>query len=356
MIFVNSEQLKSGMVIAKDINIFSGINFNSTLLTKGQALNITYINKIINHNISGIYIEDNSLSDVTIEPLINDNIKVRTLNTIKNIFSQVNKGVEKLNEFEVTQISDIVVDLTDEVIATKNLSFNMTEFKNHDYYTYQHSLSVSVLSILTGISLNMSKDELHKLGMSAMFHDIGKMIVPIDIINKPGKLTNQEFEVIKSHPITGVKLLGNLVSDDILSGIESHHECLDGSGYPYGKKNISLFGRIIAICDVYDALTSERSYRNACIPNEAIEYLMGCSDTKFDYDILSNFLKNIIAYPVGSIVNLSNGITSIVIKNYPENIMRPLVQVLNLDNTAGSYMDLFNDAKYMNITIVDRNI
>ena len=207
----------------------------------------------------------------------------------------------------------------------------------------------------TGISLRMSERQLHDLGMAGLLHDIGKMTIPVSILNKPGKLTDEEYEIMKSHPINAAELLKNYVSNDIVRAIEGHHEKLDGSGYPYGRKgdNIHYYSKILAICDVYDALTSDRPYRKAAFPNEVIEYIMGCGDTHFDHEILSHFIKIIVAYPVGTFVKLSDDMLAVVVKNYPENIMRPVIRIINADGTVGEDIDLLYDNEYMNITIVD---
>jgi HD-GYP domain-containing protein (c-di-GMP phosphodiesterase class II) len=179
------------------------------------------------------------------------------------------------------------------------------------------------------------------------------MLIPLSIINKPGKLTPEEFDIMKTHPINSINQLQYIVSLDVIRGIESHHEKVDGSGYPYGRKgdNIHLYGKILSVCDVYDALTSTRSYRKSCFPGEVIEYIMGCADTHFDYEILCKFLKNIVAYPVGTFVTLSNEKIAVVVKNFADNIMRPVIRIINDDNTIGEDIDLFNDLRYMNITI-----
>lgn len=356
MIFVPSEQLKPGMVLAKEVNISKGNNFKFVLLTNGQMLSDAYINKIKSYDIYGAYIQNDGFEDLNVKPILNDEIKNKTIKSIKKIFNNTEKGIRKVGPAEINEISKIVDELISELNTKKDLSYNLGEFKNHDNYTYTHCLSVSLLSILTGISLGLSKKMLHDLGMSALLHDIGKMVIPLEIINKPSKLSKEEFNIMKEHPLNGVKQLQNLVSNDILQGIETHHENLDGSGYPYGKKekDISLYGKIISICDVYDALTSRRAYRNPCIPSEAIEYLMGCVGSKFDYEIMTIFLKNITAYPVGTLVRLSNGKTCVVVKNYKENIMRPLVRVIHSNNTAGENIDLYNDLNYLNVTIVSK--
>ncbi len=355
MLFVTKKYLKPGMILAKDIALYNSCNFNTLLLTKGQVLNNTYIKKVIYHNIEGAYIESEVFSDIQIDSYINDKLKAKSLTQIKDVYYEFKMSSGKLNAKSIKQLSSIVDNLVIELLNKKDLSYNVIDFKNYDTYTFQHCLNVATLSISTGISMGFSELHLHELGMSGLLHDIGKMLIPIEILNKPAELTDEEYEIIKDHPENAVNQLRNLVSNNVLRSIEGHHEKLDGTGYPHNRKanNIHNYAKILAVCDVYDALTSDRPYRKPSFPNEVIEYIMGCADTHFDYEILKHFIKIIVAYPIGSFVKLSDKRLAVVVKNYSENIMRPLVRIINSDGTVGEDLDLLNDLRYMNITIVD---
>lgn len=355
MLFITSKHLKPGMILAKDIILCSNSNFDTLLLCKGQILNNTFIKKLFYHNIEGAYIESEAFDDIEVGSYIDEKLKAESLTQIKDVYYEFKMSSGKINASTIKQMSSVVDDLVTELLCKNDLTYNVIDFKNYDSYTFQHCLNVAILSISTGISLGLSESKLHDLGMSGMFHDIGKMSVPVEILNKPGQLTKEEYEIIKAHPVTAAKQLKNLVSNDILRAIECHHEKLDGTGYPYGRKanNINYYAKVLTICDVYDALTSDRPYRKSAFPNEVIEYIMACSDTHFDYDILQHFIKIIVAYPVGTFVKLSDSKLAIVVKNYPENIMRPLIRIVNSDGTVGEDIDLLYDKKYMNVTIVD---
>ena len=355
MLYIIGKHLKPGMILAKDIMLYDNNNFNTLLLSKGQVLNNAYIKRILYHNIDGAYIESEAFSDIIAESYIDDKLKAKALTQIKDVYYDFQMSSNKINATTIKQISSIVNDLITELLYKDDLTYNIIDFKNYDSYTFQHCLNVSILSISTGVSLGMSEPKLHELGIAGMLHDIGKMLVPVEILNKPGKLTEEEFAIIKEHPVNAVKQLNNLVSNDILRAIENHHEKLDGTGYPYGRtaNNISYYAKVLSVCDVYDALTSDRPYRKSAFPNEVIEYIMGCADTHFDYDILQHFIKIIVAYPIGTFVKLSNGQLAVVVKNYKENILRPLIRIINPDGTVGRDMDLLYDKRYMNVTIVD---
>lgn len=355
MLFITNKYLKPGMILAKDIYLYNNSNFNTLLLTKGQVLNNTYIQKITYHNIDGAYIESEEFADIIVESYIDDKLLSKSLSQTKDIYYEFKMSSGKINRSSIKKVSSIVDDLITELLYKDNLTYNIIDFKNYDTYTYQHCLNVALLSISTGISLGLSEQKIHDLGMAGLLHDIGKMLIPVEILNKPGKLTNEEFEIIKTHPENAVKKLKNLVSYDVLSGIENHHEKLDGTGYPYGKtdSNIHYYGKVLSVCDVYDALTSDRSYKKTSFPNEVIEYIMGCADKQFDYEILKHFLKIIVAYPIGTFVKLSNNKLAVVVKNYTENIMRPIIRIINADGTVSDDIDLLYDKDYMNVTITD---
>lgn len=355
MLFITNKYLKPGMILAKDIILYNSSNFNSLLLTKGQVLNNTFINRINYHGIEGAYIESEAFADIEVDSYINDALKAKSLKTVKDVYYELKMSSGKVHATAIRQLSGIVNSLITEIIYKDDLTYNLVDFKNYDNYTYQHCLNVATLAISTGISLGLGEGMLHDLGMAGLLHDIGKMMIPLEILNKPDKLTDEEFEIIKTHPVNAVTLLKDLVPFSVLSGIQSHHEKLDGTGYPYGiaGDNIHYYGRVLAVCDVYDALTSDRSYRMTSFPSEVIEYVMGCVDKHFDYEILKSFLKVIVAYPIGTFVRLSDKRIAVVVKNNSENIMRPVVRIVNNDGTVGEDVDLLYDIKHMNITITD---
>ena len=355
MLYITKNHLKPGMILAKDIYLYNRNNFSTLLLAEGQVLNNIYINRINYHNIEGVYIENEAFSDIIVESYIDDNLKTESLKSIRDTYYEFQISSGKINAFMIKQMSLIVNNIVTELLYKDNLAYNLVDFKNYDSYTFQHCLNVAVLSISTGISMQLSEHKLNDIGLAGMLHDIGKMLIPIEVLNKPGKLTMEEYEIIKTHPANATKQLRNLVPHEVLRAIEDHHEKLDGTGYPNGKKddNISLYSRILSICDVYDALTSDRPYRKSIFPNEVVEYLMGCADKQFDYKVLKHFIKVIVAYPVGTFVKLSSGKLAVVVKNHSENILRPLVRIINSDGTIGEDIDLLYDEDYMSITIVD---
>lgn len=356
MIFIPIQHLQPGMILSKDINLNRANKFNLPLLTKGQILTKEYIQRITKYNIRGVYVESEVAEDIVIKETIDDKLKNRTLCDIKEVFDDFATNRSVLDTAKAGRILSTAKDLVNNILSNKENMVNLSDLKSYDDYTYYHSLCVAVLSISTGVAMGLKSNTLNEIAISGLLHDIGKMIIPLDILNKPSKLTEEEFAIIMKHPSAAVEQLRkrHLFPAIVTNAIESHHERYDGTGYPNGVsgKKIPLFGRILAVCDVYDALTSNRPYRKQLFPSEAIEYMMGNAGTHFDHEILTAFLKTVAAYPVGTFVSLSHGKKAIVIKNQPNNTLRPIVRLINEDGSSGEEIDLFSDPKYMQTTII----
>jgi len=210
---------------------------------------------------------------------------------------------------------------------------NMVDLKGFDEYTFEHSINVTVLAILMGNYLDYNRKKLVKIGTGSILHDIGKSMVPDDILNKKGRLTEEEYEIIKDHTRLGydyIKEKHSSISPVSRIVILSHHERLDGSGYPRGLKSdeIHEFAKIAAIVDVFDALTSDRIYRDRYTIPQALDYITSNSYTFFDKRLVKIFLRYISVYPNGTQVVLNNGKKAVIKKqneNYPS---RPVVITL----------------------------
>ena len=352
MRFIPTYCLKEGMLLGK--NLYN--NKGGLLLKKGSELKMQYIDKIIELGFQGIYVEDHISKGIEIKNVIGEELRLTLVKGIKNIFINVEDGNFNIDS-EIDTASKLVEDMIEELIENRNIMVNMIDIKLFDDYTFFHSVNVAVLSIILGISLNLNKEELYKLGVGALLHDIGKVFVGKDILNKKGKLTDEEFEKMKKHPREGYKYIKTRFDIPIKSYIAvlEHHEKYDGTGYPNNKigKDICLFGRIIAIADVYDALTSKRPYRKALLPSEVMEYIMGSSGTHFDFELVNLFTRKVAAYPIGTCVKLSNGVTGIVVENFPDSCTRPKIKTIDSDNENPTYINLRDDFNNNNLTIVD---
>jgi len=245
---------------------------------------------------------------------------------------------DMLAEAKMGKITDtqkarlLVAELASNIVENLDASMWLTQLKSRDEYTAIHSLNVCVLSLTFGRSLGLKGDELNELGLGALLHDIGKMQVPLEILNKPGKLTTEEFEIMKSHPQKGYEMLlsDDSLSSDVLSIVRSHHERLSGNGYPdkLSDSNISYYTKIVSITDVYDAITSDRVYHDGMTPHEALKRLYEWMPDNFDMKLMQAFIRTIGIYPVGSVVELKTGHIGLVVKLTDTHRLKPVVMLI----------------------------
>lgn len=348
MRFIPINAVKEGSYLGKTIYDNDGV----ILLKEGVILTANIIQRIKNVGIYSLYISD-EYSEIEIEDTIKPEIRQKAVVTIKKAFDNFHqynkhlnnpsmslkqKSILKSRESYIKSISNISKEIVNELLSKKDLLINLVDIKSMDNYTYQHCVNVAVLSLILGIELQLNKFELYDLCIGAMLHDIGKMLIPSEIIKKDSNLTIEEFNMIKEHPLRGYEYLkGSFdISAPARAIILQHHEKYNGEGYPNGlKKNeISKLSRIVALADVYDALTSDRPYRKALCPNEAMEYIMGSGGTHFDYSIVKAFASRIIPYPEGTLVKLSNndiGVVESLNIDYP---LRPKLKIVSSDHIS----------------------
>lgn len=353
MIYIPLSRARTGMTLAKSISAPSGLY---ALLQRGEVLSPAIIERLNAHNIDGLYIEMEGSEDIEPTSVLRPEVKMEITSEFRSLYSDYFKR-PFISSSSIESTKRVAGTIVDSVLNREDYLMDMMEIKSYDNYTYSHSLNVGVLSTMIASELELPRRRLEDLATCALMHDIGKIDVPIEIINKNGPITDSEFDIIKTHPKKGVERLRKCltVSSEILPGIHCHHEKIDGSGYPYGYvgNQIPLFGRILAIADVYDALTSHRSYRKAWHPKEALEYIIAGSDSQFDCELVEIFMHLICAYPLGTIVKLSDGSNAIVMKNHPENVFRPSVKLLEDTplGEKGTVIDLTEDIRYLHLTI-----
>lgn len=354
MRFVNSDSIKEGMILAKSLLGKNG----ELLLNKGVVLIPSYVVKIKEQGYNGIYVEDELSRDIDITDIVDDNIRLEAVKSVKSVFSNIEDG-KGVPLHMYRNLADIIDNIVDCILDNKSAMVNIIDLKTFDNYTFYHSVNVCILSIVIGKALNFNKKQLYNLGMTAILHDIGKTFIPREILNKTAKLSDKEFDIIKSHSSKGYVYLKENFDIPAVSyvGILHHHERYDGSGYPMGVKgeDINLFGRIVTVSDVYDAITSDRPYRKALSSFEAIEYIMGNSGVAFDPEVAKIFTQKIAPYPVGTSVRLSDGKVGLIIENYPDCCTRPKVKIfMHGDLEVEPYcIDLKNDGDSLGIVIAD---
>lgn len=331
--------VKEGSFLAKTIYDTNGI----LLLSKGFKLTRTVLKKIEESGIFSVYIND-EYSNNEIEDIIKPELRQKAIKTVKSSFesiirhssipnSSANKKLELEKRYQqLYNISKLAGDIVDDIASQKNVVVNLVDIKSMDNYTYEHSISVTVLSIVLGLELKYDRKRLTELAVGALLHDVGKVFVPKEYLQKKGRLTDAEFKAVKEHTVKGYDYIKGDTGISFASCNISlqHHEKFDGTGYPHGLKGekIHEYARIVAIADVYDALTSDRPYRRAVSPNEALELIMGSAGRHFDINIVNAFVKKIVPYPEGTLVKLSNGEVGVIEETNPDFPLRPKVKAI----------------------------
>ena len=331
--------LEPGQVLAREIYINDGV----TLLNKGIELTQKYINKLKNKGIEQVYIKSEEEKDevnttttkiITPEKVIDD-----TVTMAKKYVSKLNSCTQEIDSNEQNKIINLIDYLITKVFKDDDLIFNFQNINFLENDLFSHLSNVLVLSLAMGKRLNYNKKRLHYLGIGAFLHDIGKIKVPSEILNKPGKLTPEEYEKVKQHTVHGYKLLKDIDTIPEISAkvAYQHHENCDGSGYPKGiaKRYINEYSRIVAIVDLFDSMITTRVYRDPIKTQEVIEYLYTqFTKNKIDKKLFKEFMELITPYPIGTKVRLNIGTTAVVTginknSNLPKSIskLRPIVKL-----------------------------
>ena len=325
MIRLKSNQLKTGMVTAQSIFNEKGAPF----LVRGTPLTDRYIYRLRQLSVPELHVTSLS-ADFQLPPppdVIEERTRVQAVDSVAETFRQA----EVNGQFDMNLMEQCADLLVRDIMTKKKNLVQITDIRLHDSYTFSHSVNVAVLATMLGNLCGYSKSKLQVITLGGLLHDIGKLAVPTPILNKTSSLTADEFKIIRRHPSEGRKILKELNSPNasILAIIAAqHHEHLDGSGYPnhIRGKSIHPYSRITAIADVYDALTSARSYKRAYKPNVVYQMMMHNSPGHFDMDRLRLFFDNVAIYPVGTVMKTQIGY-AIVKKVVFGHTLAPIVVV-----------------------------
>ncbi len=318
-------------------NLKLGINLYSVsgrlLLARGATLTSRAIDHLKKIGIWEVYVDDPETSDIVVEGVLDELERRKILMTINNEFSKAKIINDKrVLDINIEVFKRIVKVILKNIFLKKQKLINLINLKTFDDYIYVHSLDVAIYSLILGVELAIHDNKLELLGLGAILHDVGKLFIPSSILNKEEKLTKEEYEVLNSHVLIGYEVLGKLIGMPTASSTIAlfHHERYDGKGYPRGLKDgqIPLFSRIVSIADVYDALISDRPWREALLPHVALEYLLSGGDTLFEKKLVRTFMEKIAVYPLGTTVKLTTGEVGVVKDVKPGFSSRPIIRIL----------------------------
>lgn len=317
---ISAKNLKPGMKLGQSIHNIEG----NLLLIEGTILTDNLIDRLYSLQIPSVYVISN-LPDCAVEyPPHIINQKTRT-EAIKAVYTTFNK-CKLAASFDIGAVQSTIQSIIENIISNKHAIIQASDIRNYDDYTFAHSVNVCTLSTMLAILSNYDEVHLKEIALGALLHDIGKTQIPLEILNKPGVLSDEEMELMKTHAWLGFELLRKTQSFSVVPMhiAFQHHEKYDGSGYPRQLANTEIheYARIVAIADVYDALTSDRAYKKSCTPDIAYKIMTQYSPGHFDEKLLQIFFDNVAIYPVGTLVKLTFGYYAMVIdvqKNFTKS-------------------------------------
>lgn len=319
------------------------------------------IDKVITYGIREVYIDTDQGLDVDDAPSQHEidrtidgelqalraiNRKIRNdlplavrVGNVRSLLAEAKLATQRLmdavrlgKQIDMGTVETLVERMTESVLVDGDALVSLLRIKNKDEYTYLHSLAVSALCISFSQTLDFDAAKIKGIGIGGLLHDIGKVKIPKGILNKPGPLTQGEFEIMKQHVNHGNELLQKTthLDESSICVTAHHHERLDGTGYPKGLRGdqISLFGQISAIVDIYDALTSERCYKAAMAPTEALRKIFEWSEAYLNRALVEKFITYLGIYPIGSVVRLRSGAIGVVVRHGEKELLRPVVRVV----------------------------
>ena len=360
--FVRIKSLKEGMRIDQSVIDQTG----RTLIARGTNLDTYLIEALQRLGITGVYCSegeeellptDSVVSTETLRTIerlkvpdrpkvnLSDSVKERVAEGMQYLFS--NTKSDNLAE-TTNNIADMLMSA---ILENDAVAVDINILKCSDEYTFKHSVDVATMAIVLGRKMRLKPEELHEIGVAGLLHDLGKSKIPSSVLNKAGKLTDEEFSMMKQHSVLGYNMIKDKtdISENVKMGVLQHHEKLDGRGYPMGlqKDQIHPYASILTVVDIYDALVTDRPYKNAFSPRDAVEMMMTMT-AELDIKALRGFLRSVILYPMGSQVELSNGEKAVVVDNGTSHVLRPKVVGLG----TGKVYNLADDINCANIIIL----
>jgi HD-GYP domain-containing protein (c-di-GMP phosphodiesterase class II) len=339
---IRLDALDEGTVLGKDVLAPGG----QPLLRKGVKLTARYIRSLMDAGVSSVWIEDDLSEGIEPVTAITDETRVKATNAVRSALGDAREAMAKgrsLSPEAMQELSAVAEQIALEVSSSADLAVHLADMAGSDQYLLQHSVDVCALGVLiarrhlarhgwTDFTGRRRFDQLDgrltKLGLGLLLHDVGKLVVPHDVLHKRGKLAEDEWALLKQHPVIGFDMLTDEVGYLVKAVVRSHHERWDGGGYPDGLAGDAIheFARIAAAADVYDAVTSERSYKAAAPPHIGVDIITSGAGTQFDPAVVDAFSAVVAPYPPGQEVLLADGRRGVVVEVDLEDPLRPTVR------------------------------
>jgi len=324
MKYVSYKDLQPGMCIARPIYGEDG----QVLLNSGVILNEHYIARLYGNGIPGAFVLTDHDEDVEVPEVVTQRTRQSVINHVKHVFESIELG----KTFDMTELSDSITAIINEITSNPNVLVNLTDIRTFDGNIFAHCVNVCILSIVIGVKFNLNELELRELAIGAILHDIGKISIPPQILQKRGPLTPSEFGLVKRHTINGWHILRNNHGIPLLSAhiAYQHHEQPNGKGYPREllDEQIYLYAKIVAVADAYDAMTSARVYRQGMMPFQALRVIRQLREIQFNAAAADLLIDSVAPYPIGSRVLLSNAEIGVVVDVNIADRERPVVRLL----------------------------
>ncbi|MGE5673687.1 MAG: HD-GYP domain-containing protein [Mycobacterium leprae] len=337
MYLVRTEEIRAGMRLGKTIATPTG----KALLTAGTALKESYIQPLLNQGVWSVYVINELAPDVNPEDVVSETTRRAVAKELGAVLDQVATVFQEASRKRVLQftvgidgerLKEAVGKVVDDILNNPGVVYNLKDIRSADEYTLGHCVNVCLLSTLLGTVMGYNTTELKDLAIGALLHDIGKVATPPEILNKPGPLTTEEFEIMSQHTTIGWMMLKDQRTIRYTSAIVAlqHHERWAGGGYPKGLREEQIYrhSRICAIADCFDAMTSDRVYRKGMSPAKALQTILNGMNGYFQPGLAWSFCQCIAPYPVGSMVELSDGSQAVVVNVQRGKTFQPRIRVL----------------------------
>lgn len=326
------DQVQPGMILAK--TVFSGDG--KVLLGSGISLSERLITGLRRSGIDSVYIDDPRTADIEVHDVIRPETRQQAIALIADTARQITNSNKLARRISVKEMGrhfqEMFHNILEDLLSNREIVFHLMNITAYGGSMYHHSVNVAVLATALGMSLGYNRKQLTELGVGALLHDIGKLQLPKELLEKQTRWTEEEQEIAKQHTVYGFELLRKQHDISLLSAHVAlqHHERLNGNGYPQGLsgKDIHEYAQIVAICDVYDSLTTPRPWRRRYMPHDALEYLLGAGGHLFEHSLINAFRKHIAVFPLGSSIVLNTGEAGVVCKVDPDYCHRPVVRIL----------------------------